>query len=154
MTQLARRLTLVDAVVIGLGSMIGAGVFAVCLVSYELTVRHSFMGRWLNGRRVPWRRRPAEPLTETVARILSRRNIRLEENLDDLMTAWPELAGPDLEGRVRPGKCEQHILYLYAATSADIFELRRFKLRALEARIKQHPAGKTIRQVRIQLDPG
>lgn len=29
MTQLARRLTLVDAVVIGLGSMIGAGVFAV-----------------------------------------------------------------------------------------------------------------------------
>ena len=102
----------------------------------------------------PERRRPAEPLTETVARILSRRNIRLEENLDDLMTAWPELAGPELDGRVRPGKCEQHILYLYAATSADIFELRRFKLRALEARIKQHPAGKTIRQVRIQLDPG
>lgn len=29
MTQLARRLTLLDAVVIGLGSMIGAGVFAV-----------------------------------------------------------------------------------------------------------------------------
>ncbi len=38
------------------------GVFAVCLVSYELMIRHSFMGRWLNGRRVPWRRRPAEPL--------------------------------------------------------------------------------------------
>ena len=38
------------------------GVFALCLVSYELMIRHSFMGRWLNGRRVPWRRRPAEPL--------------------------------------------------------------------------------------------
>lgn len=34
------------------------GVFAVCLLSYELLVRHSFMGRWLNGRRVPWRRAP------------------------------------------------------------------------------------------------
>ncbi len=41
---------------------VSAGVFAVCLVSYELTVRHSFMGRWLNGRRVPWRRRPVEPV--------------------------------------------------------------------------------------------
>lgn len=39
-----------------------AGVFAVCLASYELLIRHSFMGRWLNGRRVPWRNRPAPAL--------------------------------------------------------------------------------------------
>jgi Acyltransferase family. len=32
------------------------GVFAVCLITYELLIRHSFMGRWLNGRRVPWRK--------------------------------------------------------------------------------------------------
>ena len=35
---------------------VSLGVLAVCLVSYELTVRHGFMGRWLNGRRIPWRR--------------------------------------------------------------------------------------------------
>lgn len=35
------------------------GVMAVSLLSYELLVRHTFVGRWLNGRRVPWRRRPA-----------------------------------------------------------------------------------------------
>ena len=34
------------------------------------------------------------------------------------------------------------------------FEIRRYKLRALEARIKQHPKYKTIHQVRLQLDPG
>ena len=39
---------------------VSAGVLAVCLVSYELTIRHSLMGRWLNGRRIPWRRRTAE----------------------------------------------------------------------------------------------
>ncbi|HEV7354053.1 MAG TPA: acyltransferase family protein [Brevundimonas sp.] len=33
------------------------GVLAVCLLTYELLIRHSFMGRWLNGRRVPWRQR-------------------------------------------------------------------------------------------------
>lgn len=38
-----------------LGGM-SLGVLAVCLITYELLVRHGFMGRWLNGRRIPWRR--------------------------------------------------------------------------------------------------
>lgn len=37
-----------------------AGVMAMSLAGYELLVRHTFIGRWLNGRRVPWRRR-ADP---------------------------------------------------------------------------------------------
>ena len=39
---------------------VSAGVLVVCLITYELLIRHSFMGQWLNGRRVPWRRIPAE----------------------------------------------------------------------------------------------
>jgi peptidoglycan/LPS O-acetylase OafA/YrhL len=38
-----------------LAAVVG-GVLAVCLVSYELLVRHTFIGKALNGRRVPWRR--------------------------------------------------------------------------------------------------
>jgi peptidoglycan/LPS O-acetylase OafA/YrhL len=34
------------------------GVTAVSLISYELLVRHTFIGKGLNGRRIPWRRRP------------------------------------------------------------------------------------------------
>jgi peptidoglycan/LPS O-acetylase OafA/YrhL len=37
-------------------AIVVVGVMAVCLVSYELMVRHGMMGRWLNGRRVPWRK--------------------------------------------------------------------------------------------------
>jgi glucan biosynthesis protein C len=43
-------------------AVVVAGVFAVSLITYELLVRHSFMGRWLNGRRVPWRRKPEPEL--------------------------------------------------------------------------------------------
>lgn len=42
---------------------VSLGVLAVCLASYELTVRHGFMGQWLNGRRVPWRRSAARAET-------------------------------------------------------------------------------------------
>ena len=35
---------------------ISLGVLAVCLVTYELLIRHGFMGQWLNGRRGPRRR--------------------------------------------------------------------------------------------------
>ncbi len=37
-------------------AIVVVGVMAVCLASYELAVRHGFMGRWLNGRRLPWRK--------------------------------------------------------------------------------------------------
>lgn len=41
---------------------VSLGVLAVCLISYELLIRHGFMGRWLNGRRIPWKRtQVAEP---------------------------------------------------------------------------------------------
>lgn len=35
------------------------GTMAAALGSYELLIRHSFMGRWLNGRKMPWRRPPS-----------------------------------------------------------------------------------------------
>ena len=34
------------------------GVLAISTASYEVLIRHTFMGRWLNGRRVPWKRAP------------------------------------------------------------------------------------------------
>jgi len=44
-------------------ALVVGGVLAVAFASYELLIRHSFMGRWLNGRRVPWRRAPASALS-------------------------------------------------------------------------------------------
>jgi hypothetical protein len=43
------------------GVVIG-GTMAISLLTYELLVRHTFMGGWLNGRRIPRRRRRDEDL--------------------------------------------------------------------------------------------
>ncbi|WP_288757494.1 acyltransferase family protein [uncultured Brevundimonas sp.] len=37
-------------------ALVVAGVSGLSLASYELLIRHTVMGRWLNGQRVPWRR--------------------------------------------------------------------------------------------------
>lgn len=102
----------------------------------------------------PERRRAAAPLGQIVARLLGHYRIRLSGRPDSLLAIWPELAGPELAGRLRPGKLEDGILYIYTRSSADLFEVRRFKLHDLEARVRQHPGCKDIRQVRLQLDPG
>lgn len=39
--------------------------FAVMFASYELLVRHTFLGGWLNGRRVPWRTHKTSAKLET-----------------------------------------------------------------------------------------
>lgn len=39
-------------------AVVSGGVTLVSLILYELLIRHTFMGRWLNGRRIPWSRAP------------------------------------------------------------------------------------------------
>lgn len=46
------------------GVVLGVG-FAVMFASYELLVRHTVLGAWLNGRRVPWRAAKSTGLLET-----------------------------------------------------------------------------------------
>jgi peptidoglycan/LPS O-acetylase OafA/YrhL len=41
------------------------GAFLILIASYHLIVRHSFLGRWLNGRKVPWRKPAAAMETQT-----------------------------------------------------------------------------------------
>ncbi len=38
------------------------GVLAICLATYQLLVRRTFVGRWLNGRKAPARSRRTEPV--------------------------------------------------------------------------------------------
>ena len=59
---MAAQVLLLDAPLPWWGKLaaVTIGVMAVSLLSYELLVRHTFIGKGLNGRRIPWRR-PRDP---------------------------------------------------------------------------------------------
>lgn len=102
----------------------------------------------------PERRRSIVPLSTAINNILKHYeiNTRVQDTaqLDAMLKAWPEVAGPDLATRLEPEKYDKNILYVLARNNAELFEIRQFKLRALEARAKKHPAFSSLRQIRIR----
>ena len=102
----------------------------------------------------PQRRRPVVPLSEAVNNVLKRFGVdtRVQDAalLDAMLRAWPEVAGPDLAARLKPEKFDKNILYVLARNNAELFEIRQFKLRGLEARAKKHPAFAGLRQLRVR----
>ena len=102
----------------------------------------------------PQRRRPIVPFSEAVNHVLKHfgvdAHVRDTALLDAMLRAWPEVAGPELASRLEPEKYDRNILYVLARNNAELFEIRQFKLRGLEARAKRHPAFAGLRQIRIR----
>lgn len=102
----------------------------------------------------PERRRPLVPFSDALNAVLKHFNIesRLENAaaLEAMVKAWPEVAGKDLAARLELEKYDRNILYVLARNNTELFEIRQFKLRALEARAKKHPAFATLRQIRVR----
>lgn len=46
-------------------AIVTGGAFLILIASYHLAVRHSWLGRWLNGRKLPWRKAAPEMETQT-----------------------------------------------------------------------------------------
>ena len=102
----------------------------------------------------PVRRRPIRPFSEAVNAVLGHFGVdaRLTDTagLDAMLRAWPEVAGPELAQRLEPERFDKGLLYVLVGSNAELFEIRQFKLRALEARAKRHPAFAGLRQIRLR----
>ena len=102
----------------------------------------------------PQRRRPIVPFSEAVNHVLGHfgvgAHVKDTALLDAMARAWPEVAGPDLASRLELEKYERNILYVLARNNAELFEIRQFKIRGVEARAKAHPAFAGLRQIRVR----
>ena len=111
----------------------------------------------------PQRRRPSHSIADAAADLIaSFEKAALKEAAADgeaMLQAWPEVAGP-LADRVRPERFISGTLFAAVATNAELFEIRRFKLRGLLAKAKRHPAFAGIAKIslrvagRAERDPG
>lgn len=100
----------------------------------------------------PERRRNIVQFSDALESVLRQLHIEAKVQstaLDAMVRAWPEVAGPELAGRLTLDKYEKNILYVLARNNTELFEIRQFKLRALEARAKKHPAFASLRQIRL-----
>ncbi len=69
-----------------------------------------------------------------------------------MLQAWPEVAGP-LAERVRPERFASGTLFAAVANNAELFEIRRFKLRGLLDKAKRHPAFAGINRISLRVAP-
>ncbi len=98
----------------------------------------------------PQRRRPAQPLSAAIARVLHGLEAKLgSSQAEKVFAAWPEVAGPELAARLKPVRLENGFFFVSARSDAEVFEIRRFHQRALDARAQRHPAFASVRQIRI-----
>lgn len=105
---------------------------------------------------IPSRRRPVRPFSEAVNAVLSHfgmdGKVADAAGLDAMLRAWPEVAGPELAPRLKPDRYDKGFLYVTVGSNAELFEIRQFKLRAIEARAKKHPAFTGLRQIRLHVE--
>jgi hypothetical protein len=101
----------------------------------------------------PSRRRPVRPFSEAMNAVLKHfgmdANVADAAGLDAMLRAWPDVAGPDLAKRLRPDRFDRGFLYVTVGSNAELFEIRQFKLRDIEAKAKKHPAFAGLRQIRL-----
>ncbi len=104
----------------------------------------------------PQRRRPARSIGSAATDLIaSFEKAALKEAAADgeaMLQAWPEVAGP-LADRVRPERFVSGTLFAAVATNAELFEIRRLKLRGLLEKAKRHPAFAGIVKISLRVAP-
>lgn len=103
----------------------------------------------------PARRRDAMPISAAVATLADKFGIRAANGRaeaaagDAMLAAWRQAAG-DLADRIVPERYVNGILYVVGGGSAEVFELRRTRLRAIEAAARRLAPFAGLRQIRIR----
>ena len=102
----------------------------------------------------PARSREAVPMQALVEQVLRRLKLPDQELWrEELAAVWAQVVPPELAAVVRPGKWEQGLLYLFVPNSARLFEVQRFHLKTIEAKLRLHFDAARLKQVRVMVAP-
>jgi len=96
--------------------------------------------------------RDAEPIENMVAAVMKKLNLSLHEWIDDLRQAWPEILPPEIASKTRPAKFENNILFVDTVSSIALFEIRRTRLKEIEAAVRKFAPDKSIRHIQLTVN--
>ncbi|MDD2599962.1 MAG: DciA family protein [Kiritimatiellae bacterium] len=97
------------------------------------------------------RREPA--CMETVVEgVMKQLNITGHSWINELKEAWPQIINAEIARQTIPGKLENNILFVYVISSTALFELRRTRLKEIEAAVKKFAPEKKIRYVKLMVN--
>lgn len=104
----------------------------------------------------PSRRRPPKTIAATLGELLPKLGldelVAEESSFEkEILAAWNDIVDEELREKLTPEKYVDKVLYLKARNNAELFEIRRFKLRPLEAKAKRHATFAGLRQIRVRL---
>jgi len=103
----------------------------------------------------PARRREAAPISAAVSALAGKFGIQAADGRAEaaageaMLAAWRQAAG-DLADRLVPERYAGGILYVRGGGSAELFELRRTRLRAIEAAARRLAPFAGLRQIRLR----
>lgn len=108
----------------------------------------------------PQRRREAVAIGAAAGAIAEKLGLRPEAGAapgampveDEIAAAWRKAAG-DLADSLVPEKYVGGILYVLGGSTAEIFEIRRTRLRGIEQAARRLAPFAALRQIRIKSDP-
>jgi len=95
-----------------------------------------------------------EPATmaNLVEGVMKRLDIKEHGWIHELNEVWSNLVAPDIAKQTKPGKYENNILFIYVSSSMVLFELRRTRLKEIEAAVKKFAPDKNIRFVKLMVN--
>ncbi|MFA7172557.1 MAG: DciA family protein [Kiritimatiellia bacterium] len=100
----------------------------------------------------PELRREPVCMETLVEGVMKKLNIVGHSWINELKEAWPQIVNSEIARQTVPGKLENNILFVYVASSTALFELRRTRLKEIEAAVKKFAPGKKIRYVKLMVN--
>ncbi len=73
--------------------------------------------------------------------------------LDQIMEAWPELAGPGAATHARPGYLDRQTLVIFVDSAVWLNELARYERAGILARLQQRFGAEAVMALRLKADP-
>lgn len=70
---------------------------------------------------------------------------------DAVLEAWDKIVDDDLRDKLEPEKYVANMLYVFARNNTELFEIRRTRVRSLEAKARKFAVFAKLRQIRLKV---